>query len=243
MAEMGAELLARGLPHRIVLLVSALGRYAGPVATEDWALAGAPIYRLPDVKRVRLAEHVNGAKTYSRADGVDVVMPADHFIVWSSWHRGPDGAMVGEGLPAYIPRETWDLTYANERPAADGFILADKTNMIRAAVYSGRHSTRILVNENDPTRPESWANLNPGDHVALAVDNAGNPMTYRAADGVLRNDQYPIHGSNWEHLGWEPVAPLPPGVTSSIDSPNGPVLIVRSTSVPQVVGGLGQEIA
>ena len=35
-------------------------------------------------------------------------------------------------------------------------------------------------------------------------------MTYVGIDGVVRHDQYPIHGDNWQHLGYEPIEPLPP---------------------------------
>jgi hypothetical protein len=166
------------------------------MADHDWALADAPMCRLPADKRVRLAQHVAEARQYSRTDGVVVVMPADHFIVWGAWRQEANGQFIGEGLPAYIPRKTWERTYTNERSARTGLIFADKTNCIRAAVYAGPSAARILVNENDPRNPASWSSFNPGDHVVVAVDNLGNPMTYVATDGVVRQDQYPIHGKN-----------------------------------------------
>ena len=32
-------------------------------------------------------------------------------------------------------------------------------------------------------------------------------MTYVGIDGVVRHDRYPIHGDNWQHLGYEPIEP------------------------------------
>ena len=201
------------------------------VASEDWGLSNAPLYRLPADKRARLARHVGGARQYTRVDGVVVIMPEDHFIVWSAWERKPGGGVSpGERPPAYIPRETWDRTYSQEQDAGGGLIFADKTNAIRAAVYTGQGPIRMLVNENDPADPRSWASLDPGDHVVLAVDPAGQAMTYVAVDGVTRNDQYPIHGDNWEHLGYEPVDPLSPGFHPTISQPEGPVEVKRLNS-------------
>ena len=78
---------------------------------------------------------------------------------------------AGDRPPAYIPRETWGRTYANERDAGGGLIFADKMNEVRAAVYLGTTSIRMLVNENDPAAPETWASLDSGDHVVLAWTN------------------------------------------------------------------------
>lgn len=198
------------------------------MADTDWALAKAPLYRLPADKRQRLALHVAKARTYTRPGGVVVPMAADHFVVWSAWHRNDDGQLVGDRLPAYIPRETWARTYANERPAADGLIFADKTNGVRAAIYTGRGPARMLVNENDPSKPESWAAFQAGDHLVLAVDARGRPITYVGDAGMLRNDQYPIHGDNWPHLGYQPVQPLSTGVEPKISRAAGPVVLVPS---------------
>jgi hypothetical protein len=55
---------------------------------------------------------------------------------------------AGDRPPAYIPRETWGRTYANERDAGGGPIFADKVNEVRLAVYRGTTSIRMLVNEN-----------------------------------------------------------------------------------------------
>ena len=75
---------------------------------------------------------------------------------------------AGDRPPAYIPRETWGRTYANERDAGGGLIFADKMNEVRAAVYLCTTSIRMLVNENDPAAPETWASLDSGNHVVLA---------------------------------------------------------------------------
>lgn len=198
----------------------------------DWALANAPIYRLPAAKRKRLALHVAQAQTYTRSGGVVVPMAADHFVVWSAWHREADGRLVGDGLPSYIPRETWDRTYANERPATDGLIFADKANGVRAAIYTGSGPARVLTNENDPGKPGTWATFGPGDHVAVAVGVNGVPMTYARGDGVVRNDQYPIHGDNWHILGYEPEQPLASGVEPTISRQGGPVMLATNPRIP-----------
>jgi hypothetical protein len=41
-------------------------------------------------------------------------------------------------------------------------------NEVRAAVYLCTTSIRMLVNENDPAAPETWASLDSGNHVVLA---------------------------------------------------------------------------
>jgi hypothetical protein len=44
-------------------------------------------------------------------------------------------------------------------------------NEVRGAVYLGTTSNRMLVNENDPAAPDTWASLDSGDHVVLAWTN------------------------------------------------------------------------
>jgi hypothetical protein len=44
-------------------------------------------------------------------------------------------------------------------------------NEVRAAAYLGTTSIRMLVNENDPAAPDTWASLDSGDRVVLAWTN------------------------------------------------------------------------
>jgi hypothetical protein len=52
-------------------------------------------------------------------------------------------------------------------------------------------------------------------------------MTYVGIDGVVRHDQYPIHGDTWQHLGYEPIEPLRPECHPTIAGPRGPIVIPR----------------
>jgi hypothetical protein len=202
---------------------------------EIWDLRGkAPIFvDGPESPRSRLVQRVHESKTYQRDNGAKAVMSGPHALVWARYEDGPSGP-TPVGDPAYIPEEDYITTFGRERPIpGTPYLSAEKLNGRLAACYVGSEPVRVATNENDPTKPDTWPLLRPGDWIAVGVDKDGEVRMTKYPDGISRPDQYPVKAESFTFVSRDDIR----GRVPVIMHPGGRVHLVDTAVVGMRLAG------